>query len=180
MGERRVELHLLHPVVLLLACGLLAFASCQTVPSAPKRASESSTMLIVPLEFRNETTRQLELTMSLNFDGVSDSKTGDLLDFGYPFGFVRGVEPGNHRITRMLVRWKASGQILQQLELDIPCALKPGTATILPVRMSVAFKSEGNYFTVYNLLPNQMAELYAELQGYQNMETWILEPAPAK
>lgn len=162
----------------LLGCGLLACASCQTVPSAPKRVSESSTMLIVPLEFRNESSRQLELTMSLNFDGTQDSKTGDLLDFGRPFGFVRGVEPGSHRITRMLVRWKVSGQILQQLELDIPCTLKPGTATILPVRMSVAFKQDKSYFATYNLLPNQMAELYAELRGYQNMETWTLEPVP--
>jgi hypothetical protein len=167
-------------VIVLLACGLLAFASCQTVPSAPKRVSETSTMLIVPLEFKNETTRQLELTMSLNFDGSQDSKTGDLLDFGMPFGFVRGVEAGSHRITRMLVRWKVSGQIIQQLELNIPCTLTPGTATILPVRMGVAFKSDGSYFATYNLLPYQMAELYTQLQGYQNIETWNLEPVPPK
>jgi len=163
---------------ILIAFMLLAFTACETVPYAPARTAEGSTMLIVPLEFKNETARQLELTMSLNFDGVQDSKTGDLLDFGRPFGFVRGVAPGSHRITRMLVRWKVSGQILQQLELNIPCELKPGTATILPVRMSVAFKSNGSYFATYNLLPSQMAELYAELKGYRNMETWTLEPVP--
>jgi hypothetical protein len=39
-------------LVILLAGSLLAFASCQTVPYAPKRATEQSALLVVPLEFK--------------------------------------------------------------------------------------------------------------------------------
>ncbi|MCX7029282.1 MAG: hypothetical protein NTU62_04075 [Spirochaetes bacterium] len=164
--------------MILLAGSLLAFASCQTVPYAPKRATEQSALLVVPLEFRNETSWQLEHVMSLNFDGVEDSKTGDLLEFGRPFGFITSVAPGDHRITRVLIPWKTSGQILHQMALNTPFTVKAGMVSILPMRFSLWFKSDGAYLSTTNLLPNQVAEIRAELQEYRNIETWTMEPQP--
>jgi hypothetical protein len=116
--------------------------------------------------------------MSLNFDGVEDSKTGDLLEFGRPFGFITNVTPGDHRITRVLIRWKTSGQILHQLALNVPFTVKAGMVTILPIRFSLWFKSDGAYLSTTNLLPNQVAEIRATLQEYRNIETWTMEPQP--
>ncbi len=165
-------------LMLLLAGSLLAVASCQTVPVAPKRTSDQASMLVVPLEFKNETSWQLEHVMGMNFDGSQDTKTGDLLEFGRPFGFITSLAPGDHKITMVLIRWKTTGQILHQSTLSVPFTVKAGTVTILPIRFSLWFKSTGAYLSSTNLLPDQVAEIRAKLAQYRNIETWTIELQP--
>jgi hypothetical protein len=166
--------------VVLLAGSLLAFASCQTVPIAPKRTSDQVGMLVIPLEFKNESGEQLEEVMSLNFDRVDDSKTGQLLDFHDDYGFITTVAPGEHRITKMLLRWKASNQIVQQMELNIPFTINAGEITILPLMFNVTFSSKGRFFALHNLLHDQLVAIQADLQNYQHIETWTMGPLPSQ
>jgi hypothetical protein len=167
-------------LMMLLAGSLLAFASCQTVPVAPKRSSDQAGLLVVPLEFVNETNEPLPFVMSLNFDGVEDSKTGEMIDFHRDYGFLTTVAPGEHRITRMLIRWQESGQILQQMALDVPFTVKSGEITILPVMFNITFSSKGKYFAPHNLLHDQLVVIQGDLQHYKNIDTWTMGPLPAK
>jgi hypothetical protein len=159
-----------------LAACLMSLASCQSVKFAPKPASASSAMLVVPLEFKNQSSRDTRLLLDLKYDGSLDSKTGNLIDFHNDYGFITEVAAGSHRITRMLVRWEATGQILRQWDLDIPFKLSQGQFTILPVRFSVTLKENATYFANYNLLPDQIAEVRADLNKYRNMESWTEAP----
>ena len=118
--------------------------------------------------------------MSLNSDGVDDSKTGELLDFHYDYGFITTVAQGEHRITKMLLRWKESGQILQQMELNVPFTIKSGEITILPVMFNVTFSSKGRFFAPHNLLHDQLVKIQADLQNYRNIETWTMGPLPSQ
>ena len=160
-----------------LAACLMALASCQSIKFAPKPASASAAMLVIPLEFKNKSDRQLRLQLDLKYDSVHDSKTGNLIDFDKDYAFITEVKPGSHRITQILVRWETSGQILKQWENNIPFILSPGQYTILPVRFSVTLMPDGNYFSFYNLLPDQIAVVRADLNKYRNIESWTEAPA---
>lgn len=159
----------------LIGAVVLLSAACQTIDVVPERKTSDSTLLIIPLEFKTEG-GETPFVFSLNLDDVQDSKTGDLLDFGRSFAFLRDIGPGKHRITRMLVRWKPTGQIVQQTQLDIPFALDVGQALLLPVRFSISVKANRSYFTTYNLLEKDIEEAWTELRTYGNMEGWDIAP----
>ncbi len=149
-------------------------AACQTVRFAPERKTPDATLLVIPLEFKTDS-GEAAYVFSLNLDGVSDSKTGDLVDFAQEFAFIRGIEPGSHRITRILVRWKPTGQIIKQFERDIPFEIKAGSATLLPVRFSLNVKQNASYFTTYNLVADDVEAARVELKTYQHIDSWLMD-----
>jgi len=156
-----------------LAGCLLVLASCQSVKFAPKRTSDSATMLVIPLEIKNQSDRQPAFLVDFKYDGSLDSKTGNLANFDNDYAFITELQPGPHKITRMIIRWEPTGQILQQWDRDIPFKLSAGEYTILPVRFSVTMKKDGTYFTDYNMFPEQLAEVRADLEKYRNIEGWL-------
>jgi len=82
----------------------MALASCPSVKFVPKPASANWAMLVISLEFKNKSDRQLRLQLGLKYDGVHDSKTVNLIDFDKDYAFITEVKPGSHRTRQMLVR----------------------------------------------------------------------------
>jgi hypothetical protein len=135
----------------------------------------NSTLLIIPPEFSNPTTKDITLTMSPNFDDETDFRTLDLIRFGDPHAFTTGLKPGFHRITRMLVRWAKSGQIVFQYDVNVPFTRKEGAATLLPLRFSAAVRDESVYFATANPIATDIAGIEQDLrENYKNMEQWQL------
>jgi hypothetical protein len=150
----------------------MVLVSCQSVKFAPKRTSDSATMLVIPLEIKNQSDRQPYFLVDFKYDGSLNTKTGNLVNFDNDYGFITELTAGPHKITRMIIRWEPTGQVLQQWDRNIPFTLSEGQFTILPVRFSVTMKKDGDYFTHYNLFPEQVAEVRADLGRYRNIEGW--------
>ncbi len=156
----------------MLLLGLVT--ACTTVNYAPERKTPDATLLVIPLEFKTDS-GEADFVFSLNIDGNQDSQTGDLVNFSQEFAFIRGIPPGSHRITRILVRWKPTGQIIKQFERDIPFEIRAGSAMLLPVRFSLNVKQNASYFTTYNLLAPDVAAARAELQTYEHIDSWVMD-----
>jgi hypothetical protein len=77
-------------------------------------------------------------------------------------------------MTSMIVRWEETGQIVTQIELNIPFTARAREVTIIPYRFSLLSEEKGLYFNAYNLLPTQYQEVREALAAYENIDTWTL------
>jgi hypothetical protein len=158
-----------------LATFAAMLCACQSTKYTPKPKNAESTLLIIPLQFANQTKDPFPVQFSLNFDGSMDSRTLDLIDFSKPYAFIKTLSPGTHKITRLLSRWSETGQIMGQYDLSLPFTVSAGEAAVLPYRFNVLVKDKRYYFSTPNILANEMKEIKKDLMEYENIEAWILQ-----
>lgn len=163
-----------HAVCAALLAGLV-LVSCGTVRSVPTLAAQDATLIVIPIEVVQKVQRDVSgFILTLNYDDKQDMRTGgSTFRFSQRYGYITDVAPGDHRMTSMIIRWEKTGQIVTQIELNIPFTAK-AREVIIPYRFSLLSEEKGFYFNAYNLLPAQHTEIREEIAGYENIDNWTL------
>jgi hypothetical protein len=153
---------------------------CASLKSVPKPAEASDGLLVISMEHESYS-GDFPFYYSLSSDDRPDDQTRNPVEPAAQYAFMKGLSPGHHVITRILVRLRKTQQIVQQWQVSVPFDIKEGAITILPIRLTVAWGKDNDtkdklFFGSHNLTKEDLMGIQQDLGDWENIDLWSFAP----
>lgn len=166
------------PIIwLCLGIIFIVLGGCSTLTQVPEPKSDQDTLLIIPVQVKNETEFTINANLFFYHFILKHRDTEERIKIGpyKKFEVIHGLKPGIYHIVKLEVGKTSSEYPLTNMQVE----LKPGKVVMFPVRLDVKFIYkdgmiyQGVEFTEIDLKLKR--EIVKSLKGYRNFDRWSVD-----